>query len=169
MSNYQTDSVEGIVALIRKERHLPRLLTIDGWMGAGKSLLADALAHCLSVQALDLDCFLIPDQKAFVNAIRIDELRKALSDVPGSVIVSGVCVKHVLQLVGCTSDCTIYVKRMAIWGWADEDEIYGNLLEQTASEARSPVPPLHLEVRAYHQRYRPEESADLVFLRARQN
>ncbi len=45
----------------------------------------------------------------------------------------------------------VYVQRMAVWGWADADELEG-----------PDGSPLVREVRAYHKQYRPHERADIV-------
>ena len=64
-------------------------------------------------------------------------------------------------------DVLIYVKRMAKWGWADEDEMNGNKLEELAAlnSMNSSAPALRLEVRQYHREFRPHEVADIVFER----
>lgn len=87
-------------------------------------------------------------------------------------------MRQVLETSGLRPDAYVYVKRMARWGWADEDslEINGNVedhLERLreevaallAAEAR-PALGLWEEVIRYHGTYRPHKQADFVFLRS---
>ena len=166
MLRLKVTSINELVREVRAIQSHPTMISIDGWMGAGKSTLGETLAAQLSIAHIDLDSFLIPDQKKFVEAIQIDSLVGALSGCTETVIVSGVCVLSVLENAGFKPDCRIYVKRMASWGWADEDQIYGKILEQVSENLGQPIAPVSLEVREYHIARRPEDNAHIVFLRS---
>jgi hypothetical protein len=144
-----------------------RIVAIDGLPGSGKSTLGEQVAAALGAQQVDFVDFLVKDQGEFVGALRTDELAVALTSPPGLVIASGVCMLQVLDRLDFKADVLVYVKRMAIWGWADEDEVVGDQLEELARlNGMSPDDlPLHLEVREYHREFVPHERADVVLER----
>lgn len=159
--------VAGLIQVLTGDLHALRLVAIDGVPGAGKSTLRRNLAGPLSASELELDDFLIRNQKEFVAALRTDDLASALASSRGLVIVSGACVLKVLASLQLKPDVFIYVKRMAIWGWADEEEVNGSQIEGSAAitKASSDAAALDLEVRRYHGEFRPHEVADVVFER----
>ena len=57
--------------------------------------------------------------------------------------------------------------RMDATGWADRAEIEGNLLEELATVFGDGIATetLAAEVKMYHDRYRPQHNADIVFER----
>ena len=74
-----------LIQVLAGARHSSRLLAIDGIPGAGKSTLRRELARDLSASELELDDFLIPDQKQFVEALTTDDLAKSLASSSGLV------------------------------------------------------------------------------------
>src|SRR3954466_16276698 len=99
----------------------PGIIGVDGWTGVGKTTLAEALARSLNGFSYDLDRALTHNLKRYVTSLRLEEVSEALAR-PGSLLfVSGICLRQVLADVGRAADVHIYIKRMATWGWADED------------------------------------------------
>jgi hypothetical protein len=144
-----------------------RVVAIDGVDGSGKSYLRAQLAACIEGSTeVDLDDHLVRNQKKFVGALRLDDLAANLPR-QGFVLISGVCMRDVLQRIGLSADVHIYVKRMARWGWADEDEVEGPatvaLTEAAGIAGRASA--LAAEVIAYHQRFRPQDCADIIYER----
>jgi len=144
-----------------------RLIAVDGVGGAGKSTLGAQLASAYDGVHVDLDSFLNKGQDKFFDALRVDELNETLSKCNSLVVVSGICVLHVLEAVGRRLDLLIYVKRMAPWGWADADEIEGSGLEDMAEalQTRIEVWPFQVEVRDYHRKYCPHRRAEIILER----
>ena len=77
-----------------------------------------------------------------------------------------------IRALGRKADCLVYVKRMAIWGWADEDE-----LESYAADGLgklpAPVDPLAKslcdlwdEVACYHTQFQPHLVANILYERS---
>ena len=143
--------------------NLPRVsvVGIDGWTGVGKTTLATNLAKAAGGQCLDLDEFLERDRKRYVGAIRLDELRSSLSTSARPLFISGICIREVLTEVGLTPDLNVYVKRMASWGWADEDELDGDVIPEVNQSGGAAG--LRREMRAYHRRWQPHLVADCEF------
>jgi hypothetical protein len=139
----------------------PSLILIDGWMAAGKTQLASQVASLLGIKYIDLDSYVEPQQKQFVASLRLDEVAHAIAAIK-PLIVSGVCIRNVHELIGKPSCIHIYVKRMTSWGWADEDEALGN---SPAFDAAYPPNALTIEVRKYHEIYKPHQRAGFFFHR----
>jgi hypothetical protein len=116
---------------------------------------------------VDLDCFLIAKQDKFFDALRLDEVKAAVVAPGRRVVMTGICLLRVLEAAGVRPDVLIYVKRMRKWGWADEDELEGNEIEQIASSLGVDIQewPFQVEVRNYHRTYRPQDRAAIVLER----
>lgn len=127
----------------------------------GKTTLADALAGELGGSSYDLDSALIRDRKSYVPALQFDRIAEALAKPTGVLFVSGICLRQVLEQVGCAANAHIYVKRMATWGWADEDELKGGSL--AIMHGSSGGDATRLEMRLYHEQWRPHLRADFEF------
>lgn len=135
---------------------------IDGWTGVGKTTLAKALADALDGSIFDLDSALNRDCESYVPSLRLGEIAEALAAPAGLLFVSGICLRQVLEQAGRAANAHIYVKRMATWGWADEDELDGGSMPTLASKGGEAV---RQEMRAYHELWRPHELADFEFQR----
>jgi hypothetical protein len=153
---------------ILSERSAPiHLIAIDGTTGAGKSFLRNQLARALCAHELEFDEYLIRDREEFVRALKMKDLANALTQLQTPVVASGVCMLKVLQQLQIEPDVLVYVKRMAIWGWADHDEVEGDEIEELAAHIGLSTDDLqlHLEVRQYHRDFRPQHTADVIFER----
>ena len=153
--------VTGLAAEVRRCHPTPAIIGIDGWTGVGKTTLAMALANATGGFTFDIDNALIRDQRCFVPALRLEVIKDALAEPRGLLFVSGICLRQVLDLVSCEVDAHIYVRRMAMWGWADEDELDGIIPEVPGASGEAP----RREMRAYHQQWRPHLRADYEFHR----
>lgn len=120
------------------------LIAIDGYHGAGKSVLAGQLASALGIRVVHLDDFLVPGQCGFTHSIRYSELHAAL--VAGPAIVEGVCLLSVTRQLGVEPVVHVYV----------DDQRPDPSTPRGAGA-------LATEVMAYHEDFRPLESADIVY------
>jgi hypothetical protein len=153
-----------------------RVIAIDGFQASGKTTLAGALSDQLKLPVISADDYVTKNQGAFFEYLKLEELAAALR-LHERCIFEGVCCLQILQAVGVHANVLVYVKRMAIWGWADEDE-----LESFVSTPRGPsdATPLNTEIRdplqvtlrnlweevaQYHRQYRPHEVANLMYER----
>ena len=154
-----------------------RVIAVDGFQASGKTTLGRALAGHLGIRLVSADDYLNRNKGAFFDHLRLGELAGALTS-PEPCIFEGVCALQILDAVGVIADKLVYVKRMAVWGWADSDELEPDLdlsgsPLHTLSVTKGPADPIQValsklwaEVAGYHKRYRPHEVADIVYERS---
>ena len=138
------------------------IIAIDGWTGCGKSTLAAFVANQIGALHFDLDSALCRDQGSYVPSINLDSVKAALESVQSRAVVSGICSLQIFQAAGIPVECHIYIKRMATWGWADEDELQGCLPEFSGSSGEA----LRSELRKYHRLWLPHITAHHEFHRS---
>ena len=155
-------SVDALVGDLRRRLGGASIVGIDGWTGVGKTTLAQRLASELHGAAYDLDSALTHDLKVYISAIRLEEIAQAVADAPGILFVSGVCLREILKRAEIQADAHIYVKRMASWGWSDEDEMAGQGVAEIPGASGEF---LRAEMRQYHGQWRPHQIADYEFHR----
>ncbi len=162
-----------------------RRIGIDGVEGAGQSYLAEELSQGLDIPMLDLDHYLHQNQGGYVDFIDYPALSAAISSMP-AFILSGMCVREVLENLGATLDAHIYIQRMRGGIWIDEEDCVfpdgidaaieerarGAAMVSNYFDERPERPgqglgesPLQFadEVMHYHDKHQPQEIADLVF------
>ncbi|MDQ5849754.1 MAG: hypothetical protein M3544_12420 [Pseudomonadota bacterium] len=150
---------------------------IDGTHDSGKSTVARAVAGILGVKLFSLDDYLVKEQGGFLEFIEYDRLRGDVGAVDAYVI-EGVCLLHALKRATVAIDSLVYVKRLQLGLWADETELeIDEPLEAFLEKEREltaivagdgePVSDLGLdgEIIRYHYVARPQDVADIVFLR----
>jgi len=154
--------LDALAHALRERLRAAAIIGIDGWTGSGKTTLSKALAARMGGATFDLDKALTRDQRRYVTAIRLDEVAEALSHANQLMFVSGICLRQVLKDAGCAASVYIYVKRMAAWGWADEDELVPGLIPEVRGASGELV---REELRSYHERWKPHLQADFEFQR----
>jgi len=154
--------LDNLAADLRSRFAEPAIIGVDGWTGVGKTTLAEALANELGGSSYDLDRARERNTKHFTAALRLGEISEALNQPKGFLFVSGICLRQVLADIECSAAAHIYIKRMAVWGWADEDELTeGNIPEIPGASGEV----VRQELRLYHDRWQPHVCADYEFQR----
>jgi hypothetical protein len=152
------------------------VIAIDGFQASGKTTLAQALAEQLNLPLVSADDYLFKNQGAFFEYLQMEKVSAALR-MHERCIFEGVCCLKILQTVDVNANLLVYVKRMAIWGWADESELESVASVSSATIDSSPLiadthDPVQInihnlwkEVALYHKQYRPHEVANIVYER----
>ncbi|MEC5219006.1 chloramphenicol 3-O-phosphotransferase [Actimicrobium sp. GrIS 1.19] len=153
------------------------LIAIDGNHGSGKSTLAAAIQELLGASLVSFDNFLAVGQESYFRNLDLQSIIAAAS-TSRPCILDGICMFQVLEATSLLPDAFVYVKRMAKWGWADQDELVvsgGSLEEHLAAlsaQAKTFTTTgeglslgLSEEVIRYHALYLPHKRAGYVFNR----
>jgi hypothetical protein len=170
------------------------LISVDGLDGSGKSEIGRAIANLSNRALINVDDFLEEQQDRFLDALRIDDLRRALA-VDKPAVLEGCLVGAVLQKISKKADFKIYVARTGRMTadpqheWCDEHELlFGTRAasDLIAEEERnlsafcksglfgrdSSSDPdlcgLRKELISYHRNYLPHKRADLIVKVVRQ-
>lgn len=162
------------------------LIGVDGIAGAGKTWIASRLvADLMDARLVDLEDHSNKHAGSFVNAIRYQDLRGALTGQVGQnrvTVVAGVCLLQVLGRLGITPDLLIYVMNVSPAGRKSDDYLFDDRITEAEAlqEVRSltedsravagatsneTVPFLDEELVRYHKRMHPHRRADIVFQR----
>ncbi len=162
-----------------------RRIGIDGVDGEGNALQAAELSEDLGIPALNVTDYLHSNQGGYIDFIDYPALKLAVTSMP-SFILCGICLNEVLENLDATLDATVYIMRMRDGAWVDEAvcvfpegvdvaiemlaeslaTISRNLDEPTEHGGREEDDSLVMfinEVMHYHDRWQPQESADVVF------
>lgn len=168
-----------------------RLVSIDGWDGAGKTTIGGALAERLAAEFVDLDTHLDRDRNGYLEHLRVAELRAAIAtgfEGAGRAIVAGCMMDLALERIGRPADFRIYVMRISgmisnpdaswvknrnvLYGDKSADELIAEEEESVrrwAEWERRPVPQgenalpeLQRELIRYHKSRRPHDKAHLI-------
>ena len=115
-----TDSVAELSRIVAMRK--AHLIAVDGAHGSGKSTLAKALARELKAEVIETDLFLRRHQGGYMRHLDCEAISKAVNPA-APCILEGICMRQVVAAARLDPQVYIYVKRMAIWGWADEDEL----------------------------------------------
>lgn len=78
-------------------KYTPRIIGIDGDLGAGKTVFAIKLSKKYGFSCIHLDNFMHPGQGEFVESLDIRELKNAIQETKGQLIIEGACLKKVLD------------------------------------------------------------------------
>ena len=166
------------------------LIGIDGFLGAGKTYLADDLVEILGtncVNTIDIDDeeknYYLQKKRSIIKYTNFDKLKNDIINLQRktSVIFSSACLLQILKKINISPDIHIYIKKMAKCvgcapdKWIDEDNctFEGDINKwgkQGLSERLEPVDTEQLEttrkeVVRYHQKYKPHEKAEFLYKR----
>jgi hypothetical protein len=96
-----------IIAALRQTQ--PRIVGVDGDLGAGKTKVAGQITALLDCTCLHLDAFLLRGQGTFAPSIHYDQLQLAIAESGGTILIEGVCLLAVLDQLSIVPDYLIFV------------------------------------------------------------
>jgi len=151
----------------------PRIISIDGVDGVGKSALACKIAKELSVPHIEIDAFVQNQQGGYIKYIDYDRLGEKIVHEKMSnhtVVVEGICVLQILNRLNLTSDVSVYVKVIDVYGfWTHQMLLFppDKSADEVISERKAKRFLLgHKEdIIRYHYACRPHENADYILER----
>ena len=109
------------------------IISIDGWTGSGKSHFLDNFE--IEANKLSIDDYFERHTGLYLDVIRYDELKKAISEVDGLIIIEGICILEVLDNIGINPDIKIYIKRLGAGEtWFEEEYINEKTAEDVFKE-----------------------------------
>ncbi len=162
-----------------------KIIGIDGLDGIGKTPLAKLLGAKLDAKIVSLDSYLEKNQNKYTNALN-ERLINDINNSTGITIIEGVCLLAAAKRFGFELDCLVYLKRMHLGIWVDEDicefsetsdEIISKeedkifIFKEWNSNTKNLSPPnredvklsgLRCELIHYHDKYQPHNNAHLV-------
>lgn len=99
-----------------------KVIGVDGIDGSGKTTLANEIVHSLGLRLFSIDDFLKRQQGSYLEHIRFSELKSLIDDVPGPIVLEGICLLHIAEQISLDVTDYIYIKQVNEWGfWIDEE------------------------------------------------
>jgi hypothetical protein len=161
------ENFDVLIEYLKKRQ--PKLITVDGRDGAGKTYLAGQIHKILGGTHLTEDPYRTTDlANQFVPKYDdlILDMVKGLNK--GLVIYDSVLMRWILENCDINPGLTVYVKRMSPMGlWGDESELDD---EMSRGEAISQIPRRDVfnfrrQIINYHFDYLPHKKSDIVYHR----
>jgi hypothetical protein len=149
------------------------LVAFDGRCTAGKTPLARDMARRVGCTALDVDRFhpavtdddFVERRKLpFVEALRIDDLRRAIEAGGPLVLLSGICAWHVIERLQMPAAAVVWVELASL---SRLDQMCRTFFDYDEGAG---VPPskhsIHVEVQVYIDAYDARRRPDVIYLNA---
>lgn len=166
-------SIEELAKFTRNSsKSLPIIVSIDGFMGSGKSSLAMELADALDGMRVSFDCYIDPgsNSPSYLEKLKIDHLERDIANLKAKfdyVVIEGICLLQVLNAISVAPDIRIYVKRISEQGlWHDGFHLEDYVDERAIKEKEEG---LHKSEFEYHAELLPHKNTDLIFERIENN
>lgn len=123
----------------------PRIIGIDGLLGAGKTTLSKIIAAKNHYECLHLDDYITPGQGNFLESIQIEKLQTDVAKCNNILIIEGICLLAVLDKLSMNLDFFIFV----------EQSMHDTSLKSSDV--------LKDEVSRYTTEYSPKSKANVIF------
>ena len=148
--------------------NLESIISIDGVDGVGKSTLSCKIAEELCLPNIEIDNFVQEQQGGYIKYIDYDRLHDRISNQ--TIIVEGGCVQQILNNMSLTSDVSVYVKVIDVYGfWMHRMRLFPSdkSADEVINERKAKGFPLGHEedIIRYHYTFKPHENADYIFER----
>jgi hypothetical protein len=140
-----------------------KLISVDGFSGAGKDMVSSYLNEILSIPVIYIDDF-FPRDKKKLESFNFEKFAQAIAKLKqnSSVIVNGIMVQDVLARVNIKPDVLLYVKRVNQYGlWSDGFKL-DKFIRLDDDSVDSNYDLFQDQLVQYHLRVHPHERADII-------
>jgi len=185
------NTIDEVIEQIKLDKDC-NILSIDGWMNAGKTFLLGKIKD-LDFYTISTDSILDNAKGLYLEAINYTELASFVKEKLKSgkkIAIEGVCVTQILATIKQEPDISIYIKEMGVLGWVKEDyvdesktpeevfikddketstdiltgeKITSSIEERAMTEKREG---LFYDVVRYHYEYHSHINSDIIFERS---
>lgn len=124
----------GIARLVARDR--PKIIAIDGDLGAGKTQLARALARQFGFPVVHLDDHIGAGAPSYVESIRIDAVRDAILAAGRPVVIEGICLRRVLDALDIVPDLHLYARADESTRYKAGDALVGEVADYAVEGRR---------------------------------
>lgn len=167
------EEIDNFKSLISKiEAYKPQVITIDGLNGVGKTTLADDLKKILGhhVEVINLDHFLKEDLGIF--KLKMNLLRNKFKEILNSsreniVIIEGVLMRDVMEKLRSVTNNRVSDSEIYYIYYMKKGHVRGNFDSFYEAKKVSDLVEdilLRKQLFCYHQRFRPCERADVIYV-----
>lgn len=171
--NTLTDERKMIGVIQNLSFELPKIISIDGVDGVGKSSLAQKMSDESNLQHLEIDNYIQKQQGGYIDHIDYSLLTKSIRqfiNAKQGIVLEGVCVQQVLKKINLASTVKIYIRMIDEYGlWMHQMLLFppDKSADEVIAERKAKRFPLgHMEdIIRYHYTFKPYESADYIFER----
>lgn len=185
-SQIEVDNIQSLIGELKKllKNKLKIIIGIDGYDGAGKTSIGNAISNNLNINLIDFDDYIKRKGDSFAKFINYKKLKENIK-IQDCIIISGVCLLKVLKRCKIEPDIIIYVKRFnqSCTVWQDKDEcvtrngnrtILKNIIEDLEKfhallgerkKIRKRDFKFRIELISYHKKYLPFKIADIIYKR----
>lgn len=128
MAIYNIQKVKELISLKFKEGI--KIISIDGWTGAGKSTLTDLFQNVNEIEIISFENYFEKNTGKYLDVFNFDDLKNKITAALNSgknVLVEGICMDEVLQNISIKSDYKIYIKELG----AFKDWYYEKYLDES--------------------------------------
>ena len=166
--NIHNDEYKLIRSLKDLSLNSQSIISIDGVDGVGKSTLSCKIAEELCLPNIEIDNFVQEQQGGYIKYIDYDRLHDRISNQ--TIVIEGVCVQQILNKMSLTSDVSVYVKVIDVYGfWMHRMRLFPSdkSADEVINERKAKGFPLGHEedIIRYHYTFKPHENADYIFER----
>jgi hypothetical protein len=107
-----------------------KIISVDGWTGAGKSTFTESFAGNDDIEIISFDDYLERNSGKYLEVFNFNALENIIITTVNSgkqILIEGICMNEVLQNISVECDFKVYIKELGIF----EDWYYEKYLNET--------------------------------------
>ena len=109
-----------------------RIISVDGWTGAGKTTLTNSITGIEDLEIIEFDKFFEKNAGLYLEVFNFDGLEDTITKALESnkkLLLDGICMNEILNEISIESDYKVYIKELGVL----EDWYYEKYLDETKS------------------------------------